>query len=168
MVRRQVAGAQLLRLAEVLLRVALVAAFAFHRRQAGQHLDAGRGVFAVGLVVPRPGVGEPVARCRAHSGGVFGGCQVRLGGQHPGRQPAVHRGQFADQAVVELGRPAVVAHPVQHRRVGGRRRDRAFVVRAVQAFLRGVGEAGPGAGRVRVAEGDQDPGVQGRGQRQVG
>jgi hypothetical protein len=41
-------------------------------------------------------------------------------------------------------------------------------VRAVQSFLGRVGVTGPQEGGVRVAEGDQDAGVQGGGEREIG
>jgi hypothetical protein len=70
--------------------------------------------------------------------------------------------------VIDLDGPAVMPDQLEHRGVGRGRRHRALVVRAVQPLLGRVGVTGPHAGGVRVAEGDQDAGVQGGGEREIG
>lgn len=62
----------------------------------------------------------------------------------------------------------MLADPLEDRGVHGGGRDGALVARAVQPLLGGVREGGPQPGRLGVAEGDQDPGVQGGGHREVG
>ncbi|MEU8656217.1 hypothetical protein [Actinoplanes philippinensis] len=165
---RQVAGGQLARQRQVLGRLRRQAALAFHRAEPGEHLDPGGRRVAVHPAVPPPGAGQPGPGGGAVSRGVLGGGQVGLGGQHPWRVRALKRGELTDQVVIDGGGPAVLADPLEHRRVHGRRGDGALVAGAVQAFLGGVGESGPEPRRLRVAEGDQDPGVQGGGDGEVG
>lgn len=143
-------------------------ALAFHRAEPGQHLDTGRGGLAELALVTPPRAGQPGPGRGAVAGRVLGGGQVGLGGQHPGRIRVVEVGQLADQVVVDEGGPPVLPDAVQDGGVGGGGGDRALVTRAVQLLLGGVREGGPEAGGLRVAERDQDPGEQGRGDRELG
>ena len=164
----QVAGAQVLGQAQVVDGVRDPAAFALQRAEAGQHLDSGRGGVAVHPAEVGPSLRQAGAGGGAVAGRVLGRGQVGLGGQHPLRVGTVQIDQLEDQIVIQLRRPAVVAHPLQHRRVDRGRGERAFVVRSVQAFLGRLGESGPQARGMRVAQGDQDARVQRRGDGQVG
>ncbi len=143
-------------------------ALALHGAEPGQHLDAGGRVLTIFPLVASPRAGQPGAGGGAVPGRVLGGGQVGLGGQHARRLRIVEVGQLADQVVIDQGGPSVLPDAVQDRGVGGGRGDGALVARAVQLLLGGVGESGPEAGGLRVAERDQDPGEQGRGNGELG